>query len=147
MKAMIKPNFFSTAKKLFLLGCATLATCYLSAQTVDVKGKADSFEHYWSACVGAGRANEGLRAGWLEQLDVVKKNCGFQYVRFHGLFHDDMFVYFPKKDGKAAYIALFLKKALETRLPETSDLEKPVSLKKLNPQDGWLFSSESRLYE
>lgn len=19
--------------------------------------------------------------------------CGFQYVRFHGLFHDDMFVY------------------------------------------------------
>lgn len=103
MKAMIKPNFFSTAKKLFLLGCATLATCYLSAQTVDVKGKADSFEHYWSACVGAGRANEGLRAGWLEQLDVVKKNCGFQYVRFHGLFHDDMFVYFPKKDGKVVY--------------------------------------------
>lgn len=38
----------------------------------------------------------------------------------------------------AAYIALFLKKALETRLPETADLDKPVPLKKLNPMDGWL---------
>jgi xylan 1,4-beta-xylosidase len=49
--------------------------------------------HFWSVCVGAGRANEGLRAGWLEQLAMVRQACGFQYVRFHGLFHDDMFVY------------------------------------------------------
>lgn len=46
--------------------------------------------------------------------------------------------HFDMADRTAAYIALFLKKALETRLPETSDLDKPVSLKKLNPQDGWL---------
>jgi xylan 1,4-beta-xylosidase len=49
--------------------------------------------HFWSVCVGAGRANEGLRANWLEQMKLVKDSCGFQYVRFHGLFHDDMFVY------------------------------------------------------
>jgi xylan 1,4-beta-xylosidase len=48
--------------------------------------------HHWSVCVGAGRAAEGLRASWQEQLRVVKENCGFRYVRFHGLFHDDMFV-------------------------------------------------------
>lgn len=48
--------------------------------------------HYWSHCVGAGRANEGLRAGWLEQLALVHQQCGFRYCRFHGLFHDDMFV-------------------------------------------------------
>ncbi len=46
--------------------------------------------------------------------------------------------HFDVADRTAAYIALFLKKALETRLPETSNLDKPVSLKKLNPQDGWL---------
>lgn len=46
--------------------------------------------------------------------------------------------HFDIADRTAAYIALFLKKALETRLPEISDLDKPVSLKKLNPQDGWL---------
>jgi len=52
--------------------------------------------------VGAGRANEGLRAGWLEQMKVVVEHCGFQYVRFHGLFHDDMFVY-RETDGEAVY--------------------------------------------
>ncbi len=52
-----------------------------------------SIHHFWSVCVGAGRANEGLRAGWRDQLRLVKRECGFQYVRFHGLFHDDMFVY------------------------------------------------------
>lgn len=48
--------------------------------------------HCWSVCVGAGRANEGLRANWLEHLKLAKDQCGFRYVRFHGLFHDDMFV-------------------------------------------------------
>lgn len=49
--------------------------------------------HFWNVCVGAGRAAEGLRAAWLEQLKLAHDNCGFRYVRFHGLFHDDMFVY------------------------------------------------------
>lgn len=103
MKSISKPKFFSTMKRLFLLSCATLATFCASAQTIDVTSKAEPFEHYWSKCVGAGRANEGLRAGWLEQLELAKNNCGFQYVRFHGLFHDDMFVYFPKGNGKVVY--------------------------------------------
>lgn len=58
--------------------------------------------HYWSYCVGAGRANEGLRASWLEQLAVVKEHCGFKYIRFHGLLHDDMFVY-KNIDGEDIY--------------------------------------------
>lgn len=57
--------------------------------------------HYWSFCVGAGRANEGLRAGWLEHMKKAKAECGFKYVRFHGLFHDDMFVYLRDKDTGA----------------------------------------------
>ncbi|TMR89330.1 GH39 family glycosyl hydrolase [Nonomuraea basaltis] len=47
---------------------------------------------YWNECVGAGRANEGLRAAWQEHLRMAVRECGFRYVRFHGLFHDDMFV-------------------------------------------------------
>ncbi|WP_158848549.1 GH39 family glycosyl hydrolase [Algibacter sp. L1A34] len=62
----------------------------------------EKFEHFWSKSVGAGRANEGLRAGWLEQLEMVQKDCGFEYVRFHGIFHDDMFPVF-EKDGKITY--------------------------------------------
>lgn len=56
--------------------------------------------HHWSPCVGAGRANEGLRANWQEHLRLAVAHCGFQSVRFHGLFHDDMFVY-RERDGRA----------------------------------------------
>jgi xylan 1,4-beta-xylosidase len=59
-------------------------------------------KHFWSVCVGAGRANEGLRANWLEQLRHVREKCAFQYVRFHGLFHDDMFVY-REVNGEPVY--------------------------------------------
>ena len=46
--------------------------------------------------------------------------------------------HFDIADRTAEYIALFLKKALEYRMPETYDLNKLVVLKKLNPQNGWL---------
>lgn len=49
--------------------------------------------HVWSACVGAGRANEALRADWQQQFAEVVDALGFRFVRFHGVFHDDMFVY------------------------------------------------------
>jgi xylan 1,4-beta-xylosidase len=59
--------------------------------------------HYWSKVVGAGRANEALRATWQDELRTVHDAAGFQYVRFHGIFHDDMFVYREDKDGHAIY--------------------------------------------
>lgn len=59
--------------------------------------------HFWNVCVGAGRANEGLRAGWREHLDLAVRTCGFRFLRFHGLFHDDMFVYRQDADGRPSY--------------------------------------------
>ncbi len=58
--------------------------------------------HFWSTCVGAGRAQEGLRANWQEHLALAVRECGFRYLRFHGLFHDDMCVY-REKEGQAIY--------------------------------------------
>ncbi|MFZ0456507.1 MAG: hypothetical protein WAM24_22350 [Ignavibacteriaceae bacterium] len=54
-------------------------------------------------CVGAGRANEGLRADWQQQLIYVRKECGFKYIRMHGLLTDDMGVYREDKNGKPEY--------------------------------------------
>ncbi len=70
--------------------------------SVDTHGAARPIDRYWNRCVGAGRANEGLRANWLEQLKLCVDQCGFQYLRFHGLFHDDMFVY-RELQGKPVY--------------------------------------------
>ncbi len=58
--------------------------------------------HFWNVCVGAGRANEGLRANWLEHLEMAQTMCDFQYCRFHGLFHDDMFV-MREQNGQYIY--------------------------------------------
>jgi xylan 1,4-beta-xylosidase len=55
--------------------------------------------HLWSVSTGAGRAAEGLRSDWQEQLARVNRELGYRYVRFHGLFHDDMFLYDEDRDG------------------------------------------------
>lgn len=68
----------------------------------DAKDPGKPLAHFWSHTVGAGRANEGLRASWQEQLRLAASMDGFRYVRFHGLFHDDMFVY-QEESGRPVY--------------------------------------------
>lgn len=70
--------------------------------SVDVRDPGRKIDRYWTRCVGAGRANEGLRASWQQQLRRCVDQCGFQYLRFHGLFHDDMFVY-SEQGGHPVY--------------------------------------------
>src|SRR5690606_7098314 len=53
----------------------------------------EPLRHVWNECVGAGRANEALRADWQAHFSEAVTALGARYVRFHGLFHDDMFVY------------------------------------------------------
>ena len=60
-------------------------------------------KHYWSFCSAAGRANEGLREGWREHLRMTVKHCGTRRLRFHGLFHDDMFACRRNGDGKLIF--------------------------------------------
>lgn len=87
----------------FMLIGVLLLTTPLSAITIDGTSQGRPFVHYWETGVGAGRVNEGLRSGWQEHLGMVAKNCGFKYVRMHGLFHDDMFVYFKRPNGAVRY--------------------------------------------
>ncbi|MBO0607611.1 GH39 family glycosyl hydrolase [Myceligenerans salitolerans] len=55
--------------------------------------------HIWNECVGAGRAYEALRADWQEHFREAVDVLGARYVRFHGVFHDDMFVYRTTNGG------------------------------------------------
>ena len=54
------------------------------------------FPHYWEECVGSCHAYTALRADYQEQLKKTAEECGFKYVRFHGLFNDDMCVVVDK---------------------------------------------------
>src|SRR5271163_1054285 len=60
---------------------------------LDVNSVAGPMSDAFRKCVGAGRANEGLRADWQRQLRQAKEACGFEYIRMHGLLCDDMGVY------------------------------------------------------
>lgn len=57
----------------------------------------------YKTCIGAGRANEGLRADWQQQLATTKKECDFKYIRMHGLLCDDMGVYREDRLGNPEY--------------------------------------------
>lgn len=61
------------------------------------------FSGMFTECIGAGRASEGLRADWQEQLRSVKKEIDFKYIRFHGLLCDEMHVYTENKTGNPVY--------------------------------------------
>lgn len=65
-----------------------------AALRIDGRAPAESeLGHVWNECVGAGRANEALRADWQAHFREAVDVLGARFVRFHGVFHDDMFVY------------------------------------------------------
>ncbi|MDE5994256.1 MAG: hypothetical protein K2G60_01950, partial [Oscillospiraceae bacterium] len=56
-------------------------------------------DNYFKKCITFGRAAEGLRADFQEQLKELQSEIGFEYIRFHGLFHDDVAVYDEDENG------------------------------------------------
>ena len=89
--------------KELITACCLCTSLITGAQTIDTKMKGEHFTHIWSEGTCAGRVNEGLRTSWVEQLRLVKEHCGFKYLRMHGLFDDDMCIYFEKANGKVVY--------------------------------------------
>lgn len=75
---------------------------------VDFTREQGPLNNFFNECVGAGRANEGLRADWQQQLAYVKKECGFKYIRMHGLLTDDMGVYSEDRNGNPKYNFMYI---------------------------------------
>lgn len=70
---------------------------------IDYKISQGKFNKYSLMCVGAGRAAEALRKDFDSQLVTASDECNFKYLRFHGVFHDDMYVYNEDEDGNPIY--------------------------------------------
>ena len=88
---------------LFCLCISGLHAQSVRTITADFKQEKGKRAISHKVCVGAGRANEGLRADWQQQLREVKELCDFQYIRFHGLLHDDMGVCYQDEHGVLRY--------------------------------------------
>ncbi|SCL89522.1 GH39 family glycosyl hydrolase [Sporanaerobacter sp. PP17-6a] len=54
--------------------------------------KGTYFKHYWEKLITFTRASEGLREDWQKQFKILQKEIGFKYIRFHGIFSDDMMI-------------------------------------------------------
>ena len=67
---------------------------------VNVSKVVGPWDHYWERCVGSGHAALALRADYQDQMRQTRNDLGFQQVRFHGLFVDDMSVALPAEDGE-----------------------------------------------
>src|SRR5271169_1820314 len=70
---------------------------------IDAGGAAHALPHFWERMFGSERAIVTLRESWREDLRAVKKITGFEYVRFHAVFHDEMGVYTEDSAGKPVF--------------------------------------------
>lgn len=48
------------------------------------------FKKNWKLCIGTGRLGLALQKEYLDHLKVAKDAIGFDYIRGHGLLHDDI---------------------------------------------------------
>lgn len=90
-----------------LLGGILLLPAFSMAQTrtinLDLNSVQGKLNTTFKTAVGAGRANEGLRADWQQQLAEIKRDADFKYIRMHGLLADDMAVYRVDDKGREQY--------------------------------------------
>src|SRR5882757_8889936 len=75
------------------------------AEAVEVNATAPShpFPHFWEKMFGSGRAILTLRESYRNDLRETRRITGFEYVRFHAIFHDEAGLYDEDKDGYPVY--------------------------------------------
>ncbi|MDR4946068.1 GH39 family glycosyl hydrolase [Neobacillus cucumis] len=80
---------------------------------VNVAEKAQKLSHTWKNLMTVGKAKECLYTDVQNQLKMVKDATNFQYLRFHGLFDDEMMVYGDNEQGLPEYNFLYTDKLME----------------------------------
>ena len=74
-------------------------------ETIVIDGKAPArpFPHFWEKMFGSGRAILSLRESYRNDMRETKQITGFEYVRFHAIFHDEVGVYSEDAQGNPVY--------------------------------------------
>src|SRR5271155_1914668 len=71
--------------------------------TIDAKGAATPFPHFWEQTFGSGRAVLSMRQSYRDDMVAVKKITDFKYVRFHAILHDELGVYDEDEQSRPVY--------------------------------------------
>ena len=70
---------------------------------MDFEAPSHPLPHFWEQLFGSGRAALSLRESYRNDLRTMKKSADFRYVRFHGIFHDELGLYQENEKGEAVY--------------------------------------------
>ena len=70
---------------------------------VDLSKNISEIKNNWKNLMTIGKAKEGLLDTVQNQIREVQANIGFRYIRFHGIFDDEMMVYKENEDGTVEY--------------------------------------------
>ena len=70
---------------------------------IDASAPTHPFPHFWEHMFGSGRAVLSLRESYRNDLREVKKITDVQYIRFHGIFLDELQVYDEDDKGNVVY--------------------------------------------
>jgi xylan 1,4-beta-xylosidase len=75
------------------------------AEAIEIDAAAPShpFPHFWEEMFGSGRAILSLRDSYRNDLRETKRITGFEYVRFHAIFHDEAGFYDEDGNGNPVY--------------------------------------------
>ncbi|WP_263366607.1 GH39 family glycosyl hydrolase [Edaphobacter bradus] len=99
-------------------GSAQTASAPSETIVIDAAAPATPFPHFWEQTFGSGRAILALREDYRNDLRSVKTATGFDSVRFHGIFMDDVGLYDP--DRKPIQFAQMTKATAEA--PENAGI-------------------------
>jgi xylan 1,4-beta-xylosidase len=98
-----KRNICTTILTALLFASFTFAQSQPAVILVDANAPAHPFPHFWEQMFGSGRAILSLRDSYRHDLREVKQATGFEYIRFHAIFHDEVGLYGEDAQGHAIY--------------------------------------------
>jgi len=81
----------------------TAAAAQSTVIRVDAKSQGTPFPHFWEQTFGSGRAILSLRESYRTDLHTVKNVTGFQAIRFHGIFLDEVGLFDLDANGRPVY--------------------------------------------
>ena len=81
--------------------------------SVSLKAQGKTLAHNWRELSGVPSASSLLLSDVQDLLRRVQREIGFRYIKFNGIFSDDMRVYFEDGSGAAQYSFAYVDKAFD----------------------------------
>ncbi len=103
MKNLLLPLLAGLMLSLAAAPTAMRAQSPATTVTIDAKAPVHPFPHFWEQMFGSGHAVLALRDDYREDLKDVHDAVGMRYVRFHGIFDDEVGVYDEDAKGNPVF--------------------------------------------